>query len=394
MNSTTIIHIVSEQRMQNLLPLLALNPARVIQICSNDAKFLTAAAHTAAAAKEAGLTAIFENHEIANSSPSIEDMRHAVKHLVANFPGAIVNITGGTKLMSLGAYLGASEFLDSPILYCDTANRRFMPVDKKALPAQMLSFDEVAKLLTVPIVMVTQGKNFRDDTITAVLLDFGREAWRLRAENHEAISTWTGSIRSALPRDANGRIEKDKQVLSRFLTLPLPFPQSDAAGDYLDAAVQAGLLSVSVTGSVHMIAAPKKSAIEFVSNLLDGAWLELAVAAAAMSGARYSDVRWSVQPTNQVGEDYGETDLLVVDLDRLNLAVISCKTSTHHVSRLEHLSSWRDRARALGGLHATGHICLFRTKNATEEADLQKIAKNMGLSVHVGDAMLEHFSQK
>lgn len=392
--STTLLHIVSGERMQNLLPILALDPSRVIQICSDDPKILAAAAHTEAAAKEAGINAEFQIHKLPSSAPSVEDVRHAHKQLISIFPGAVVNITGGTKLMSLGAYLGASEFPDAPILYCDTANRQFIQVGHHPLPSEMLTFPDVSDRLTVPIVMAAQGKSFREDAISQSLLEFGKSAWNLRILHHEAISAWTSSIRNEIPRDKKGRIVKNRTQLETFLANPLPFPNSAAACDYLDAAVHVGLLTVTPEGQVQMLAKPSASSIERVSNLLDGAWLELAVAEMIATQSRYSDVRWSVQPDNQAGADYGETDLIAVDRHRLNLAVISCKTSTAHVSTLEHLSSWRDRARTLGGSHASGHLCLFQSRSSDEETRLQTMARTMGLHVHIGLAIPAHFAAK
>ena len=388
---STLLHLVSGERMQNLLPLLALKPNTVIQLCSDDDAILAAAAHTEAAARKAGIAAEFQIHKLPGRTPTTEDVRHAHKQLMAVFPGAVANITGGTKLMSLGAYLGASEFHDTPILYCDTANRRFVQVGKCPLPAGMLSFPEVAATLAVPVVMAAQGKAFREDTITPELLEFGTTAWDLRSRHHQAIAAWTGRIRNAVPRK-NGRIEKSRAKLDAFLATPLPFPENDAACDYLDAAVEAGLLRVSPAGHVTMVATPKPSSVERVSNLLDGAWLELAVAAMARQGSRYGDMHWSVQPPDQTGADYGETDLIAVDRQRLNLAVISCKTSTQHVSTLEHLSSWRDRARTLGGSHAAGHLCLFQARSSDETTRLHAMGRTMGIHIHIGEEIHTHFS--
>lgn len=294
--------------------------------------------------------------------------------------------------MSLGAYLGASEFPDSPILYCDTANRRFVQVGDCPLPTHMLTFSDVSTRLTVAIVMAAQGKKFTADIITPELLAFGKTAWDLHVEHHDQIKTWTADIRKEVPRDQNGRIEKSKTILRQFIEKPLPFPQCDPALDYLDAAVQAGLINVDNSGNCRMIATADKSAIERISNLLDGAWLELAVAEMAQHSGRYGDVRWSVQPASDQDKDYGETDLIAVDRSSLNLVVISCKTSTEFLSTLEHISSWRDRTRTLGGSHASGHLCLFRAKNADQAMNMKNMARSMSVKFHIGEEIPHHFT--
>ncbi len=379
----TLIQLVSEQTMQNLLPLLALRPERVIQICSNDPHFKQIAVNFEKGARKAGSRAEFQTYALQSQSPLPEEVRQAHKQLLPVFPGAIVNITGGTKLMSLGAYLGASEFHDTAILYCDTVNKRFVQVGRKTLPSSLPAFDSVASLLTVPMVMAAQGKDFREASFTEQLLEFGRTAWGLRMQHHEAISAWTGAIRNSLPRNKN-RITDSPAALRQFLQTPLPPAGSDAASDYLDAAAQAGLLRVEPDGRAYFATEPRRSSIERISNLLDGAWLELAVAEMARVSSRFADLHWSVEP-EKTGEDYGETDLIAVDRKNLNLAIISCKTSTERVSTLEHLSSWRDRARTLGGSHATGHLCLFRAKSSDQANALHAMGKKMNVQVHIAE---------
>ncbi len=104
------------------------------------------------------------------------------------------------------------------------------------------------------------------------------------------------------------------------------------------------------------------------------------------------NLHWSVEP-EQRGDDYGETDLIAVDRQKLNLAVISCKTSTEHVSTLEHLSSWRDRARTLGGSHASGHLCLFRAKSPAQASDLCAMGKKMNIQVHIAEDIPACFAE-
>lgn len=386
----TLIHIASGETLQNLLPLLALKPQRVVQICSEDEKIRKSAANLEAAAKMAGCGAQFQIHQLKSSFPKTQEVRHAYKQLLSVFPGAVVNMTGGTKLMSLGAYLGASEFHDVSILYCDTQHKQFVQVGNEQLPESLDSFENVASQISVGVIMAAQGKQFHEETITQQLLDFGTAAWDLRGRHHEAISAWTGAIRESLPR-RNGRIDDRGQRLRDFLQHPLPRALSPAAENYLDIAAQAGLLTVDADAKAYLKAEPRKSSVEHVSNLLDGGWLELAIAAMAREGNRFTDLRWSVEP-DQKGEDYGETDLIAVGREKLNLCVISCKTSTQHVSTLEHLSSWRDRARTLGGSHASGHICLFRAKSEDQARNLKFIGRNMNIQVHIGEEIPAFFA--
>jgi hypothetical protein len=106
------------------------------------------------------------------------------------------------------------------------------------------------------------------------------------------------------------------------------------------------------------------------------------------------DVHWSIMPEN-AGDpaDYGETDLVLLDRNELRLAIVSCKSSLKHVSKLEHLSSWRDRARTLGGSYAAVHLAVFQANDPAEVAAMKKLSKAMGISVHAGDEIRSVFSE-
>jgi len=113
----TLIHLISEQTMQNLLPIMALQPDQVIHICSQDDRFDKAVTKLESAVSVAGLNPSFQIEKLQSRFPEVEDVRQALKSLLRIFPDSVVNITGGTKLMSLGAFLGASEFADVTVMY-------------------------------------------------------------------------------------------------------------------------------------------------------------------------------------------------------------------------------------------------------------------------------------
>jgi ssDNA-binding Zn-finger/Zn-ribbon topoisomerase 1 len=73
----TLIQLIGEQTMQNLVPLLALKPARVVQLCSQGKKYVAAARHIEAAAREAGVDAAFQTFPLQSAFPDISDTRDA-----------------------------------------------------------------------------------------------------------------------------------------------------------------------------------------------------------------------------------------------------------------------------------------------------------------------------
>src|SRR5206468_1063131 len=119
------------QTMQNLLPLLALRPGTVVQVRSRDERFAQAAENLKKAVAAISKTPPFRELApeffdvvIDENSPSADRARSKVGEALSRWPGAVVNLTGGTKLMSIGAYL-AADYQCEPILYCDTKERRF-----------------------------------------------------------------------------------------------------------------------------------------------------------------------------------------------------------------------------------------------------------------------------
>lgn len=396
MNDITLVHLVSEQTLQNLLPTLALKPRRVLQVRSNDNRFKDSPAYLEKACRAADLKYIefLPPETIPSDSPDIEETsrffdslfeRHKSENLCLNF-------TGGTKLMSIGAFRVA-EHLRIPSLYTDSLNRHeFVDAHTGAWPVPLDSMQSLTSGLSVPVVMAAHGKVFKAADLNEKLLGFGATAWSLRLTDHATIAVWTKSIRDSLPRDSNNRISSNPQNLRAFVQNKLPPRHSEAAEAYLEAAAEAGLITVDISGCARPNVEAKKSSVENFSNLLDGGWLELAVLNFARAGSRFQDMRWSVEPpANTPPSDFGETDLIAVETSKLGLAIFSCKSSLEHVPQLEHLAAWRDRARALGGSHAHAHLCLFQAKSPDQANTLKTRGEAMNVKVLMGEEIPAYF---
>ncbi len=393
-----LVHLVSEQTLQNLLPTLALAPEAVLQVRSSDRRFDPIPSHFETACHCAGLkdTRFLPVETIPSDSPTIEDTEATLNAMIARHPGETfaVNLTGGTKLMSIGAYRFA-EYHRLPSLYTDTQNRRaFVDGGTGQWADPLPELTAQAKRLTIPVVMAAQGKHFTEDAISPALLEFGLRAWELRGAHPSAVSAWCARVRDSRPCRANGRISDSRRDLETFVARPLPRCESPVAEEYVDAACEAGLVRADLAGNLFLAAAPRVSDVERTCNLLDGAWLELAVAAFAAKGNRFTDVHWSLTPDiSAEPADYGETDLVLLDRERLQVVIVSCKSSLYHVGLLEHLSSWRDRARTLGGSHAAAHLCVFESDDDFKTEALRNMARNMGIKVHLGEEIPAFFSR-
>ena len=159
-----LFHLVSDQTMQNILPILALKPARIVQVISDasNPRFTAPAErirHTLALAAQKIPAFRWQLDwlpyvDLRSSAPTISVARDAVTASLKEHPSAVVNYTGGTKNMSIGAWLAASA-VGAPTLYCDTP-RSFADCGTSALDVPV-SLAEVAMKLTVPVLLAAQG---------------------------------------------------------------------------------------------------------------------------------------------------------------------------------------------------------------------------------------------
>jgi hypothetical protein len=393
----TLIQLISEQTMQNLLPLLAFEPQEAIHICSRSERFRAAARHIESAAREAGLTTRFQTQELPAEVPDVEPVRHALKQTLSYTPDAIVNVTGGTKLMSIGAYLGASEF-PAPLLYCDTDRQQFVSLGKHALPAAP-SFKETARKLTLRIVMAAHGKAptaWKFNPAEPAHLEFGRSAWSLRRQSSEVFrkSGFSRGIRDFFRSD-KGRIPSWKGKLEALcqanLLDALPDPVPPPVLEFFSQAAKAGFLRQIGASDFRLMPPPAgqdlRSHVERVANLLDGSWLELAVLDFVVRSRVLLDPHWSVEPRKgQLGtedaQSFGETDVICIALPQGNLSVISCKSSLE--KPLEHLESLRERSQNLGGRYASAILAVLNVRN--EQTDqLRRWGRLLGVRILIGN---------
>ncbi|MCF6267773.1 MAG: DUF1887 family CARF protein [Desulfuromusa sp.] len=111
--------LVSDQLLPNLLPALdiATRPDDVVLLVTP--KMMSAAARLKLLLRDAGCLVI--EREV--KAYRIEDIRDAVLDIVASYSGRklMLNATGGTKVMALGAY-GVFRDLGLPVFYIDTEN--------------------------------------------------------------------------------------------------------------------------------------------------------------------------------------------------------------------------------------------------------------------------------
>ncbi|MBX3746388.1 MAG: DUF1887 family protein [Verrucomicrobiae bacterium] len=403
----TLLHLVSQQTMQNLLPLLAMRPSLVIQVRSSDERFRQAAEDLKAAViamrKQPGfhdLNPEFRDWDIGEATPGVDSSRRAVGEALAPWPQAVVNLTGGTKPMAIGAFL-AAQSEGRPVLYCDTHQRRFTSMnDRQPLPS-LPAFDDVATTLNVETVMAAHGipiSHWKFQTASAALTEFGRIAFELHIHHRSAFrdklpasgKTYGESLRAHF-RSENGSVPSKRSALQSLLESPLPTPPSEPVLAFLKAAESAGLLQRNHQGEFLPGCQPTRGDVQRVANLLGGSWLELyTLDLLQRAHPRFLDPHWSVEPSGSAEASFGETDLVCVDTAHAALRIISCKTSPKQA--LEHLTALSQRRRDLGGSHAKATLAVLEAGNNQPE-QFEKWGRLLNVEVLVGTEIARRLSQ-
>ena len=156
-----LIQLVSEETMQNLLPILALKPNSVVHISTT--KTFRRSAWIVEGARQSNVTVIKKDVQLAEMpgiKNSFDAVNCAIREASALDQTSIVNFTGGTKLMSVGAYQAAmSNKADS--IYVDTEHLQFIDGGTSSGLPEILkgdfSFNSLSRSLRVNSIAVANG---------------------------------------------------------------------------------------------------------------------------------------------------------------------------------------------------------------------------------------------
>lgn len=394
---TALIQLVSEQTLPNVFPALALDPARTVLLHTPQTRrqcdWIEHALRLAGIAGEslrAGLPD-HPNHHLTGQAVIDQIARARADDLVP-----LVNITGGTKLMSIGAFAAAHQ-QKAPACYLDTTHRTFISATSAPLPAPLdsssLAFRRVADRLTVAIFLAAHGieqflpgRDPRPWLPTARLLAADP---KLEADTHNF---------AAMRLDEGRRqpVDYARLLATPLDELPDPLIEPLAEADLIvlrdghwfiwhpeaDAFVRwaAGESYASVQ-TYFAATAPLQQFIGF----LQGGWWELAVLDAATASGRFRDLHWSPQITRPDSTTPIEEDLLAVE--DLNLALFSCKRGGERPRLLRAFEELDSSARHLGGTFARRYlsIALPVVKHSLSEIKARALATRTTL---IGPAAL------
>jgi hypothetical protein len=391
----TLIHLVSDQTMQNVLPILALNPQRVVQVMSRDSgRFQKAALNTRHAVTQGGQLGFaapqeWQEASVGAESPTIEETRRTVAELLGQNPGAWLNYTGGTKNMSIGAWLAGREE-KAHLLYCDTPREFVSGTGDGALPPQTLQ--QVASKLTVPILLASQGllrgREWERRGISPQEKKLGEVSYRLIQQHGQGFRDYRQCLlRHALPKGDGWARPADVERVNRE---PIPLPAHKDFDPFLEAALNAGLLR---DNNGHLfyntnLREPKSQKrcrrVERIAQGLTGTAFEAYVAMLLERSGRFTSFLSNIYPAGQHPEEhgFGETDFLAYEPASLALTLISCKSSP---PGLEHLESLLARKGKFGGLFARTLLCVEYGGRANREQELRSRCQSLGIGCAIGD---------
>lgn len=401
-NPVTLIQLISEQTMQNLLPILRFRPARVVHLCTS--KTASRSAHIAKAAQCCNTS--FELEQVRLSAmPSIKETVGAVKTAIDAARAAhntpLVNFTGGTKLMSIGAYWAAKSSTPPVVsFYVDTEDEKFVDGQTAeglgTLLAGDTSFAQLHRFLNVPTIAAANGQDLASPgrdwrpflTLARYLFEhpseeqatfeaiYGPNGLCPNAQAPNSPEKWLKLLDKpfALPRavaDLVTRINLVRPTTNGLCQLP------DTTRNQLTDLVRSRRENMSSENyETQRIAAIEP--LQFSLAFLTGGWWEVIVADMAQSSGLFRDVRWNVitgnQPTNSLEED-------ILAVEGVQIVHISCKRGGNRARLLPHLYEFDARARNIGGTFTRRFLALYLQPTPNAMKNLRRRAAQLGIVV-------------
>ena len=396
--SLTLIQLVSEQTMQNLLPVLRLKPSRLVHLATP--RTVRRSALVAEAARQSDCPVELETITLSAMPGMRETMQAtlaAIEHAGAQGDQTLMNFTGGTKLMSIGAYVAALRH-KVPSLYVDTQDSVF--VDGQTGPGldEVLqgdfSFTPIQRSLTVNTIArangcgrVTEGRDWfpwlalarhlhehpSDEAKCHATINGTKKSAPLLGRPHRAAE-WLQALDVDIPVPPEVHRFATMNGLFRAGGAPDTLRLPDGSRETLQEL--AGLDGPDpIRGFLPRLIKAVTPLQEGV-NFLGGAWWEVIVAERMKECGRFRDLRWSVLVGEQNGPDLEED---VVALDGVRIVYVSCKRSSQGGKLLPQLEQINARASKIGGSFSRRILAVHEKPRGRTLANLEKRAEETGV---------------
>jgi len=381
-SASTLIQLISHETMPNVLTALSIAPARIVSITSKNEPFADRVKRIEDAIRLAwprvhpgcAVPEFAEPLETGDAA-SIERACATVESLCkAAGPGAVVNYTGGTKQMGIGAWRAASD-MGVPSLYCDTP-RGFVTGETAPLPTH-LPMAELAKRLDIELVLAAhglrQGTDYHITEPTRAAARLGRAAFDLLKNHPGVLRSFRWTLRKFC---TDGR---PAERVRRAMNEPLPADcQRHELAEFLDAGARCSLLKQRGGGGDYFICfphtqppLPPHDRLEEVLMRLEGGAFEAYVQTLLARRTLFTHSLQGVRPAGfTLDADFGETDFLAYNPQSLSLTLISCKISP---PSLQHLESVLARRQRLGGRFARAMLCMEGPANREPQREIDRL---------------------
>ncbi|MBX2929801.1 MAG: DUF1887 family protein [Saprospiraceae bacterium] len=390
----TLLQLLSNQTLQNLLPIIALQPERVLSVASRGGFLNTSdmikRAYDKLREKHGDLREVefLPYKETASQTPDVQEAQEVALKYANQYPDLCVNFTGATKMMSIGAYLVAKD-KGLPTYYCDTQSG-WIVAGGTGTEQEQIDIGSIFDKLDVEVILEAYGKSlgkhWRSQPRTDAEIAFGKTAFSLVQGQQYYFHRFIHSVRKSAEPGT-----------------PLPVAPNAAVEAFLHQALALGYLERNASGAyilpfreVYKDAKAKNDHKDHMLAHLDGFPFEYYVYDLVRHSTRYAAPLSNVEP---VGDpiSFGEVDIICVDKKDKGLACISCKGSNLGAQKLEHLESFVQRANTLGGSFSKKILCVaseyFGKKGGPDYKQLlTEKCKSLKIELLIGSDIRKHFT--
>jgi len=403
-----LIQLVSEQTMQNLLPVLRLRPTALVHVATP--KTAIRSEWIANAARQAGIKPKLKTISM-RAMPSMQETFNEVREAIATARDAgqtpIVNFTGGTKLMSIGAYAAAFKQEHRTMsFYVDTEHELFS--DGRTAPGLTelmendFSFSALRKALNVNMIAVANGRERVTGgqdwkpflPLAQHLLDHSEEEQAVHHAIYGGSRNASGAFlaRGQTPNYAGGWLKLLDQDLAlpptvlqlaveAGLVRPSTHPEKCRLPDSTREEIQTLADAQSTKQPVHDFSHRYANATlvpEKTINLLGGGWWEIIVAETAERSHLFRDLRWSATVGERQRADLEED---ILGIDGVQIICISCKRGGVGQKLLSELEQLNNRAQSIGGHFTRRFLAIYLPLRGTLKKAIPQRAQALGIRI-------------
>ncbi|MBN2069607.1 MAG: DUF1887 family protein [Opitutales bacterium] len=384
---STLIQFVSDQIWPNLIGPLVINmPNEVILFHTSDKHFISSCEKIERTLIHLGIPK--EKILRAQIESDFPDKSTMLKSLICHTKDKsdiIVNLTGGTKIMSIAGY-AFSEKSKYPSFYIDTQNPPYVYSFETGREIKLENWHEVTSRFNVETGLMAHSNSSPDlkhKTPENEKVYFSELTYKLfnQTDFRKNHGIFCDKLRNQF---------RPKKLLSGGKlrdALDKNIPNWEEMNpDWIDAGIKARLFhkekeDLYLLHQDHSLFSSDKlkSTTENILNLIEGSWYELVLWKNLLNSKKYTEVRWSIEDNNN--QEFGENDLIAFNKAELRLEFFSCKTGLSHIHPKEHIQALRNTANQYGGKFSKPHLAVLRCKDDRQLDSLKKKCRefNVGL---------------